>query len=306
MLKNVKVRQAMNYAIDRKLLVDAIFDGRTGVPKSLQMSDFGNLYISDFINVTYDPDKAKALLKEAGYKGEEISYRYLKDYYTGEISTAQILVEMWRQVGLNVNLELKENRDQIKTDGVRESRAIVNWSNTAVFPDPFSQLYRTYGPDGFFQRHNMWTNSEFNKWGGQLKDMDPAKRSEAAENRLRICEYDDPPGTYLYYLSQFYGKSKSIKWQDLGVSAMSFGVGIQPPRTIRSPISPERLAACGRRAPFQPPRKRSCAAWWSAQIRPRYTPTPIHSFSKCRTTYAPRGPAGFRLPAPAGRDQMPS
>ncbi len=221
-LKNPKIRRALNHAIDRELLEEAVYGGRSGVPNGLQMESFGDLYISDFKTASYDPEQAKALLQEAGYNGEEISYRYLKDYYTGEVATAQILVEMWRQVGLNVKLELKENWDQIEADGVRDGRAIINWSNTAVFPDPLSQLYRNYGPNGFFQRHNMWKNDAFNTWGEMLKGMDPKKRREAMENLLQIYEHDDPPGTYLYYLAMFYGKQTSFDWKDLGIAAMDF------------------------------------------------------------------------------------
>ena len=220
-----RIRQALNYAIDRKLLVEAIYLNKTGIPRGLQMESFGDLYIKDFNSVSYDPEKAKKLLKEAGYKGEEISYRYLQDYYTGEVTTAQILVEMWRQVGLNVKLELKENWDQIESDGAREGRGIVNWSNTAVYPYPLSQLYRNYGPDGFFQRHNMWSNTTFNKWGEELQKMDPVKRREAMEHMLQIYEHDDPPGTYLYYLPMFYGKRASIQWSDVGTMFMDLRAG---------------------------------------------------------------------------------
>jgi peptide/nickel transport system substrate-binding protein len=224
-LADPRIRQALNYAIDRELLVETIYAGRTGVPNGLQMKNFGDLYIADFKGATYDPEKAKKLLKEAGYKGQEISYRYLQDYYTGEVSTAQILAEMWRQVGLNVKLELKENWDQIESDGARKGRGIINWSNTAVYPDPLSQIHRNYGPDGFFQRHGMWKNDEFNKWGEALMQMDPQKRREAMENMLQIYEYDDPPGTYLFYLPMFYGKRKSVQWQAVGLDFMDLRAG---------------------------------------------------------------------------------
>lgn len=224
-LADPRIRQAMNYAIDRKLLVETIYQNKTGVPNGLQMESFGNLYVEDFKGVSYNPEKAKKLLKEAGYKGQEISYRYLQDYYTGEVTTAQILVEMWRQVGLNVKLELKENWGQIESDGAREGRGIVNWSNTAVYPDPLSQLYRNYGPDGFFQSHDMWKNDDFNTWGEQLKAIDPAKRREAMEHMLQIYEHDDPPGTYLYYLPMFYGKQADVKWSNVGTDFMDLRAG---------------------------------------------------------------------------------
>ena len=63
------------------------------------MKSFGDLYVADHVAAKYDPDEAKRLLKEAGYNGEEISYRYLQDYYTSEVATAQVLQSMWKSVG---------------------------------------------------------------------------------------------------------------------------------------------------------------------------------------------------------------
>ncbi|GGO84217.1 ABC transporter substrate-binding protein [Marinobacterium nitratireducens] len=209
-LKDPKIRQALSYAIDRQLIADALYDGRASVPNGLQMKAFGDLYIEDHRSIGYDPDKARQLLKEAGYKGEEISYRYLQDYYTGEVSTAEILADMWRQVGINVKLELKENWAQI--EDAPEGRGIFNWSNNAEYPDPLGQIYRLYGPDGWFQRNHTYQSEAFNNWGEQLKSSDKAKRVEAARQILDIYERLDPPGTYLHTLPMFYGVRTSLEW----------------------------------------------------------------------------------------------
>jgi peptide/nickel transport system substrate-binding protein len=224
-LKDPRVRQALNYAIDREIITETIFSGRTEVPNGLQHRSFGDMYVKDFSPCGYDPEKAKELLKAAGYKGEEISYRYLQDYYTGEVTTAQILADMWRQVGINVKLELKENWDQIETDAAAKDRGIINWSATAFYPDPLSQLYRLFGPDGWFQQHHMWDNAEFNRWGEVLKGVDKAKRQEAVRKMLQIFEYDDPPGTYLHTLPMFYGLRNGIQWQPTGKDFMDLRAG---------------------------------------------------------------------------------
>jgi len=210
LLKDPKMRQALSYAIDRQLIVDALYDGRASVPNGLQMKVFGDLYIGDHQATGYDPDKARQLLKEAGYHGEEISYRYLQDYYTGEVNTAQILADMWRQVGINVKLELKENWGQIEDDP--EGRGIFNWSNSAEYPDPLGQIYRLYGPDGWFQRNHTYQSDAFNQWGEQLKSGDKATRTEAARQLLDIYERQDPPGTYLHTLPMFYGVRADLDW----------------------------------------------------------------------------------------------
>ncbi len=224
-LKDPRVRLALNYSIDRELISNTLFKGITEVPKGVQMKNFGKMYIDEFKPVGFNPEKAKQLLKEAGYNGEEISYRYMVDYYTGEVATAQILQQMWADVGLNVKLELKENWSQIETDEAAEGRGIINWSATAVFPDPLSQIARLYGPNGYFQVHNMWHNDDFNKQFEIISGTDPAARREAVKKMLDISENQDPPGTYLYLLPLFYGQSDKVKWTPIVSHFMDFRAG---------------------------------------------------------------------------------
>ena len=109
----------------------------------------------------YDPELAQDLLKQANYKGDPIPYRLLNNYYTNQIATAQVLVEMWKPVGLNVQIETKENWSQIMERGRR--RAVRDWSNSAAFNDPVSSLVAQHGPNGQQQQIGEWTNAELNK-----------------------------------------------------------------------------------------------------------------------------------------------
>ena len=224
-LKDPRVRLALNYSIDRELINNTIFKGLSEIPNGVQMKNFGEMYIDEYKAVGFNPEKAKQLLKDAGYNGEEISYRYMVDYYTGEVATAQILQQMWSDVGLNVKLDLKENWDQIETDEVAEGRGIINWSATAIFADPLTQIARLYGPAGFFQVHNMWQNDDINAQFEILSGTDPVARRKAAKRMLEISEDEDPPGTYLYLLPQFYGRSEKVTWEPSGSHFMDFRAG---------------------------------------------------------------------------------
>ncbi len=216
-LKDPRIRLALSYSIDRELINNTIFKGLSKIPNGLQQKNFGEMYIDEFKAVGFSPDKAKNLLKEAGYNGEEISYRYLVDYYGGEVATAQILQQMWKDVGLNVKIDLKENWDQIETDAAAEGRAVINWSAGAPILDPLVQMGDFYGPNGWFQLHNMWKNDRFNELFNILNssDKDGSRRKAFAE-MLNLTENIDPPGTYLYYIPQFFGKTDKIEWEPSG------------------------------------------------------------------------------------------
>lgn len=220
-LKDKRVRQALNLAIDRELLIKAVFNGMSTVPNGFQMESFGDMYVADHKGAQFDPEKAKMLLKEAGYNGEEISFRYMKDYYTGEVSTVQILEQMWSAVGFNIKLELKENWGQIQEDDVAEGRGIINWSGTAYLNDPVGQVQRLFGPNGFFQRHSFWDGSTFDAATDGLMSSDLQTRKAAFSKMLAVWE-DEAPAGYLYVLPMFYGKSEAINWTASDTGLMDF------------------------------------------------------------------------------------
>jgi peptide/nickel transport system substrate-binding protein len=220
-LKDARVRQALNLAIDRELLIKAVFGGKSTVPNGFQMKSFGEMYIADHNGAQYDPDKARQLLKEAGYNGEEISFRYLKDYYTGEVSTVQILEQMWGAVGLNIKLDLKENWGQIQNDDVAEGRGIINWSGTAYLNDPVGQLARLFGPNGYFQVHEFWDGTAFNAASDGLSSTDVATRQATFRKMLAVFEEEAPAG-YLYVLPMFYGRTSAITWTASDTGLMDF------------------------------------------------------------------------------------
>lgn len=68
---NALVRQAVNYAIDKQAIVDAFYQGYADVAVNPMPSSISG-YNEDIKGYEYDPEKAKALLAEAGYNGDPI------------------------------------------------------------------------------------------------------------------------------------------------------------------------------------------------------------------------------------------
>lgn len=220
-LKNPKVRQAMTHAIDREAIVQAIWAGRTSVPLGLQWEYYGDMLIKDWTVPKFDPELAKKLLKEASYKGEPIPFRSLNNYYTNQVQTDQIMLEMWRAVGLNVQLQMKENWQQIFEQG--PTRGVRNWSNSSPFNDPVSSLVNQHGPNGQQQQTGEWTNDEFNKLSDVLEtSVVPAERKQAFIRMLEIAEREDPAYTVLHRNAVFYAKRKDIAWKPSQSFMMDF------------------------------------------------------------------------------------
>ncbi len=220
-LQDPKVRLAMAYAIDRKAIVDSLWDGRTVVPAGLQWPFYGRMFVKGWTVPEYDPAKARDLLKQTSYKGEPIPYRLLNDYYTNQVATGQVLAEMWNQAGLNVQIAMAENWTQVLERG--PTRAVRDWSNSATFNDPVSSIVSQHGPNGQQQQDGEWTNAEMNTLSYELETSTDWDRRHAIFARmLQICEREDPAYTVLHQNAVFTGKPKSIKWKAAPSFAMDF------------------------------------------------------------------------------------
>ena len=222
-LADPRVRQALTHAVDRQAIVDALWQGRTGVPKGLQWDFYGDMFLRDWDVPTFDLARARQLLKDANYKGEPIGYQLLNNYYTNQVPTAQILVEGWRQAGLNVVIDMKENWGQIL--GRFSGRGICDNSNSAWFSDPVASV-ASVGPGGQTWEAGQWRNDEAAKLLAVLQtatDMD--LRRKAFRGLLQIVERDDPGYTVLHQNATFTGKRREMVWKAAQSFVMDFGPG---------------------------------------------------------------------------------
>ena len=220
-LANPRIRLAMAHAIDRQAIVESLWANRTSVPAGLQWEYYGSMFQKDWTVPQYNPQLAAKLIKESGYKGEPIPYRVLNNYYTNQVQTAQVLAQMWRAVGLNIDIQMKENWQQILDKNT--PRGVRDWSNSAPFNDPVSSIVNQHGPNGQQQKEGEWTNPEFNTLSGLMESStNMSNRSRAFHRMLEIAEREDPAYTVLHRTVVFYGKRKDIEWKWSPTFTMDF------------------------------------------------------------------------------------
>ncbi len=101
---DLKVRQALNYAIDKQKVLDTAYSGGKIIGTFM---DYGNAYYKDFTDLyPYNPEKAKQLLKEAGV-GKDVEIKmYLPQNYPPHVKAGEIYQEMLTKVGLNVKIQM--------------------------------------------------------------------------------------------------------------------------------------------------------------------------------------------------------
>ncbi|MCC6717984.1 MAG: ABC transporter substrate-binding protein [Acetobacteraceae bacterium] len=220
-LRDPRVRRAMTHAIDRQAIVDALWAGRTVIPRGLQWDFYADMLVADWTVPKYDPALARQMIKDAGYKGDPITFRVLNNYYINQTATSQVLTEMWKQVGLNVQIQMVENWTQIFARG--PERGVRDWSNSATFSDPVSSIVAQHGPNGQQQQMGEWTDDEMNKLSVELESStDRARRKQVFARMLQICEREDPAYTVLHQNAVFTAKRKEIKWKAAPSFAMDF------------------------------------------------------------------------------------
>ncbi|NKC32473.1 ABC transporter substrate-binding protein [Falsiroseomonas selenitidurans] len=223
-LADARIRRAMSHAIDRQVLVDTLWAGRTVIPRGMQLESYGAMYLPDWENPRFDLAEARRLLREANYQGQPITYRLLNNYYTNQVASGQIAVEMWRAAGLNVQIEMMENFAQVtaRTPG----RGVRDWSNTSIFGDPVAGILRSFGPRTEAERTGEWSSATFNETSAALEtETDLTRRRELFRRLLTILEREDPGYIVLHQAAAFTAKRKDIQWRAAKGWAMVFSQG---------------------------------------------------------------------------------
>lgn len=204
---NKLVRQALNYAVDRDFILQADAEGFGLVAgEMLSESTFG---YSDKIDrtYTYDPEKAKALLAEAGITTPmDIGTIKLPDGW-GK-SAAEVFMECLADIGLNVTIEsLEMNKYFDDVDFGNYEIAITNWG--ALDADGNSPCYTSDQINGL--NSARYTNPTVDELFAKGKaTLDPSARLDIYAELYNIIN-EDAVYIPLYVQSYQYAHNKDLK-----------------------------------------------------------------------------------------------
>ncbi len=106
---DVRVRQALCYAVDKQQIIDLAFDGYGSPIGSSMYPAFGKYFDDSLTNYyTRDIEKAKALLADAGYPDGFSMTITVPSNYSPHIDTAQVIVEQLKEIGVQAEIQLVE------------------------------------------------------------------------------------------------------------------------------------------------------------------------------------------------------
>ncbi|MCM3710615.1 oligopeptide ABC transporter substrate-binding protein [Sporosarcina luteola] len=217
-MANKLVRQAMWYAMDNETIGKELYHGLRFPATSLIIPVFASFHDADLATPSYDPEKAKALLDEAGYKdvngdgfrendkGEEfvLNFASMSGGETAE-PIAQFYMQNWADVGIKVQLldgrlhEFNSFYDMVKADDPKIDIYQGAWG-TGSDPDPSG----LYGRDAAFNysRFTNEKNDELLAAGTSEKAFDSDYRKDIYKQWQALMAEEVPvaPTVYRYYL----------------------------------------------------------------------------------------------------------
>lgn len=143
---DVKVRQAMLYAIDRQQILEELLNGHGEVVDGF-LSSASPFYDDSLTPVSYDPEKAKALLEEAGWDGSQTIRFYVNSGDSTFVNAASIIAAEWAAVGIKAEIQTVDFATLMSVAGTEDYDVLaVQYTYAPV--DPYPDVAWLLGGEG--------------------------------------------------------------------------------------------------------------------------------------------------------------
>ncbi len=179
-VNNVKLRQAIGFAIDREKIIKDLLSGQAKIAHSILPN--GSWAYSANTKYSFDQAKAKQLVQESGYKGEVIKFKVAAGNQAVS-QYSQVIQESLKAVGINADIETLENNvllDQLKQGQFQMNTSI--WVGGNQDPIFLRDLFATSEspdkkPGG--RNRSRYTNTDFDKFVFEaVNTVDKVKAAE--------------------------------------------------------------------------------------------------------------------------------
>jgi peptide/nickel transport system substrate-binding protein len=217
-LKDTRVRQALNWAIDREVLVDKVLAGHGTAGSTVIPPLYTTLHLQPENPYSYDPARADQLLTEAGYPlgadgkrldtdGSPLTFRLLGRQESQASKQTVEFVQGWLEdLGITVDTKIVSEDTLIELNG-QGNFDIFEWG-WAVEPDPDYQLStftcaQRSSKDGDTIYAGLsdshFCNEEYDRlYAEQATETDPAARAQIVRQMQQIL-YDEAPYAVTFY-----------------------------------------------------------------------------------------------------------
>lgn len=198
------VRQAFSLSIDRAALNQVVFDGAF-TPGNQPFSPTSPWYDTDFPVPARDPEKAKALLAEAGFPSVDVQLTVPNSPESMQI--AQVIQAMVAETGFNLTVQATEFATLLAAQTAGDYQAdLVGWSG---YVDPDANLNQFVTCAGGIN-DSKYCNPELDELLAAARaSTDPVVRKEKYDAARAILDRDLPL-IYLYHSTWIWGMGKAV------------------------------------------------------------------------------------------------
>jgi peptide/nickel transport system substrate-binding protein len=157
-LNDLRVRQALNYGIDVQNIIDSAFFGM-GKPSGSPVIPGLTLYYQDSLEYPYNPERARSLLAEAGFDGQNRKLTLeitVPSSYAMHVDTAQVIVNQLEKIGALANIKLVDWNTWLSDvySGRQYQSTIISLDSPNVSPKSFLSRYHSNAGNNFINFKN--------------------------------------------------------------------------------------------------------------------------------------------------------
>ncbi len=208
-LNNPLVKQALSLAVDREAIVKELWRGQGIVPTGM-IAKGDNHYDDTLPPLKYDPAVAKQKLKEAGYKGEEITMEASPGVLANEKAMAETVVAMWKDIGVQTRIEMIEASVRAQRARERSWKGVWFTDPTSTLGDPDGMMWRLLGPGGVM---DYWGHPRFDELGNAARfSIEEKFRSQAYKEMTKIF-LEHWPWIPVIQPVESYGLQRYVDWK---------------------------------------------------------------------------------------------
>jgi len=180
------VRLALKHAIDRQELVDKILFGYGEIGNDHPIGR-SNRYHADLEQNSYDPDKAKFYLKQAGLDSLDVSLSAADAAFSGAVDAALLYSQKASPAGININVVREPNDGYWSDVWMNKPWSAVYWGGRPTEDWMFTTAYAS----GAAWNDTFWENDRFNELLVQARsELDETKRAEMYAEMQNILRTD--------------------------------------------------------------------------------------------------------------------
>lgn len=231
-LNDARVRRAINYAIDREGITEAVLEGIAGTPAATIFPPILPWSNRD-LQAVYDPDRARTLLAEAGLKdtdgdgfvehnGESFKVKFLTTTHRPELgSVAEIMADMLPQIGIQAEIVTLERGAAMELVKVGDFDLLMTSWGTAPSGDPayiMEMLVSTTG-DANYGKFSCPELDELLSKGKTT--LEPQPRATIYNEIQRIIN-EESPLIFLYHRVDMLGMSDAVQGLEVHPAEMYF------------------------------------------------------------------------------------